>query len=283
MIGNIKYKNANGGEIEFDFPTGIVISSIDGLTENFVNLSTSQGINQIGTTVNGVAVDEKTLTIEGAFLGYSNDKAALLLNTILPEIEAELIYNDEWTITVYPTETPHVEQRDYSARFQFAVRASYPYFSKTEQTTTSLVGIEPQFVFWDLTKPYTFGTRISALFTNVENKGNVEALYGIIFRANAAGVKYPKITNAVTYEYLRIKKTMALNERIIVTIKSDGPSVVSDINDNVTDIIGYFDIESDLYRMHPGDNIIAYDAEEGKGSLDVMIFHNVGTAWVRGR
>ena len=76
---------------------------------------------------------------------------------------------------------------------------------------------------------------------------------------------------------------MALNERIIVTIKSDGPSVVSDINDNVTDIIGYFDIESDLYRMHPGDNIIAYDAEEGKGSLDVMIFHNVGTAWVRGR
>lgn len=285
MLGNIKYRNENGGEIEFDISAGIVISEIDGLTENNIKLSTAQGLNQIGSTVNSVAVQGKEITIEGAVLTTADSKlkSELLLNTVMPGLKGTLIYNDTWTIDVYPTETPYVQQREFP-KFQFTLSAPYPYWSRVVQNTHELTGIEPKFTFpWDLSQPFTFGERISRMFTDVNNGGNVDALYTVIFRAVAEGVTNPKITNAMTYEYLQVNKTMELNEKIIVVITPDGVTVTSNINGVETDSIGYFDIISDLYRMHPGENIIAYDATAGKDSLDVIITLNEGTTWVRGR
>lgn len=285
MLGNIKYKNENGGEIEFDISAGIVISEIDGLTENNVKLSTAQGLNQIGSTVNSVAVQGKEITIEGAVLTTADSKlkSELLLNTVMPGLKGTLIYNDTWTIDVYPTETPYVQQREFP-KFQFTLSAPYPYWSRVAQSSHELTGLEPRFTFpWDLSQSFIFGERIQKVFTNVENGGNVEALYTVIFRAVSAGVTNPKIENAMTYEYLQVNKEMELNEKLIVTITPSGVTVISNINGVETDSIGYFDIESTLYRMHPGDNIIKSTDDTGGGSLDTTIVLNEGTTWVRGR
>jgi len=284
MIGNLKYRNASGGEVEFDISTGFIISEMSGLTENSITLSTSQGFTQIGSTVQGTSVEEKPISIEGTILGYAKDQAALLLDTILPDVIGQLIYNDEWAITVYPTETPYVEQYDHNPKFQFSLTAPYPYWSKAQETNVSLAGIEPMFSFpWDLSQSFTFGTRLSPAFAWIYNPGSVESLYSITFRAMSEGVTNPRITNAKTYEYLHIKKDMALGETITVSITYGGVNVTSDIGGTVTDIIGYFDIQSDLYRMHPGDNVIAYNADTGRDNLDVNVTFNVGTVWVRGR
>lgn len=281
MIGNVKYINDYGGEVEFSFAASIVIGSITGFTENYITPSTSQGFNQIGSTVQGMSVQEKPIVAEGTIMGHADYNAALLLNTILPGIKSKLIYNDTWEMTVYPTQTPVVSKHTHNPAFQFELRAPYPYWRKIKESTTSLSGIEAMFVFWDLTQPYQFGKRIDRAFTTVYNEGNVEIPYTAIFRATALGVKNPKIINAETYEFLRIKRDMNLGEVITVTIAPDGLSVLSNTENVISDIIGRFDIQSDLYRLHPGDNVFAYDADSGRDDLDITIVHSTESVWVR--
>lgn len=282
MIGNIKYINSLGGIVEFDCDSGIIISKSSGMTENHVKLSTSQGFNQIGETVQRTLVQGKPIVFDGAIVGDATERAALMLNTFIPGMLGKLIYNDEWEIDVSTIQTPYIEQYVYNPRFQIELRAPYPNWSNMEETVTSLTGIEPMFSFpWDLTQPYIFGKRIERQFTNVHNSGNVDIPYTVIFTATSDGVTNPKITNAETYEYLQVKRTMSYGETITVTVKQDELLVLSRTGDLTTDVIGWFDIRSDLYRLHPGDNIIAHDADSGKDYLDITILSRTERGWMR--
>lgn len=280
MIYNLKYINDDEGVVEFSWQSQIVISSTTGFTENFINLSISQGINQIGGTVQGQAVQPKDIVLNGEIIGKAAPSKALLLNTIKPMIPSRLVYNDEWEIRVLPSQTPIIESRQSNSKFQISLKAPYPYWNRVLGESTTLSGIEPMFKFpWNLTLPWKFSSRIESYFINVVNSGNIEVPFRIVFTA-VSELSNPKITNAETLEYFRIIRNMKVGEKIIVDITNSGFSIISQYQGVETDIFGNIDIDSNFYRLHVGDNIIRYDADTNRDGLDVIIYHSVQTVGV---
>jgi hypothetical protein len=275
IIYKLVYENQNGRSVEFSKDTNLKISSAAGFTENHINLSLSQGMGQIGSTVQGQAVQAKDMSFTGIIVGETSMARRQILRAIEPLTLARLIYNDEWEIEVYPTQTPVVEKYLTNAKFQFILKAPFPYWNRIEGHTTFLSHIEPVFEFpWDLSQPFfQFGGRREGLFGNVHNSGDIDAPYRVIFTA-LDNLSNPMLTNVITAETLRILTDMSAGEIITVDIRANGVSVTSNLFGVVTDKFGSLDIDSNLYRIRSGDNVIRYDAEPNRSGLDVMVLHN---------
>jgi hypothetical protein len=229
-------------------------------------------MNQIGSTVQGQAVQSKDIVITGVLRDKTLETRRQLLRAVRPLVPARLVYNDTWEIIVYPTQTPTIEKSLTNANFQFSLKAPFPYWNNKEGSIKALSEIQGMFVFpWDLSKSFMFGDRVGNEFVNVINAGDVDTPFRIIFAASD-DLESPGITNAITNEFLRIDKPMMSGETITVDITYRGISVKSDYMGVVTDIFGYLDIDSNLYRLHPGDNVLRYDAGENRDNLDAVIY-----------
>lgn len=274
MTYNLKYINDKNEVVEFSWESKITISDSGSLfTGRNITLSTSQGFNQVGTTVQGRSVNDLDVVILGEILGETKASRELLLNTILPGRTGKIVWNDLWEIDVEITQSPHIELYPQNAKFSFGIKAPYPYWRMVQGEIDILGGVKPLFEFLDLTKPFAFGERITELFTNVKNRGNIDIPFIVIFTA-MDNLSNPQITNATTYEFLRIIRDMVVGEIITVDLTKRPISITSNIGGSITDAFGNIDIMSTLYRLHPGDNILRYDADINRDGLDVKMSRN---------
>jgi hypothetical protein len=262
-----KYVAESGNTIVFDM-SRFVITSITGVSENSVSITTSKGTGQIGETYQNSTVSTRPITINGVIVG--NDVAAknILLSTIIPAVPAKLYHNDSYYLVVYPTSTPFVEVNDNFTRFQFSLLAPYPYWQFDQQTSTALSGVHAAFKFpINFTEPYKFGVPIQTAFLNIRHGGQVEVPFTATFFSKGA-VENPKIENAVTGEFLLLNRTLQTSERVIVQITHDLTYVTSSLDG---DIRGDLDIDSTLFALHVGDNVLKPTATSGLTSLEVSI------------
>lgn len=276
MIYKLKYVNDRGDEVEFSWESRIIISTATGFTENNIALSLSQGVNQIGSSVLGHAVQSKDIVITGLLAGETLLNRRLLLRAIVPNVPARLIYNDEWEIRVFPTLTPIIEKHVTNAKFQFSLKAPFPYWNSITNEAASLTQIGGLFTFpWDLRQAYSFGYRTQEAYVNVNNHGDINAPYKVIFTATEDVVN-PSIHDVITNEYLRILKPMSVGEVITVDVTTGGLLItVRDREGNEHDGFAYIDINSNLYSVRPGNNFLRYDAAENREGLDVDFYFTV--------
>jgi hypothetical protein len=262
-----KYTNSGGDSIVFDM-TRFVITSITGVSENSVDVSTSKGTGQVGETYQSSVVSTRPITISGFIIGKDNAAKDILLNTIVPSTSAKLYHNNAYYVDVYPTQTPFVEAVDNFPRFQFSLVAPYPYWQFEQQTSTALSGVQPAFKFpMNFTEHYRFGVPIQTAFLNIKNNGQVEVPFTATFFSKGI-VENPKVENAVTGEYLLINRTLSASERVVVEITHDLTYVTSSIGG---DIRGDLDIDSTLFSLHVGDNVLKPTATSGLDALEVSI------------
>ena len=260
----------------------IVISTATGFTENNINLSLSQGMGQIGSTVQGQAVQSKDMVFTGMIVGDASAARRQLIRAIEPLVPARLIYNGEWEINVFPTQTPVITKHLTNANFQFTLKAPFPYWTNNTGITAVFFGIEGLFKFpWDLSEPFSFGRKLTQTLANVRNIGDVDAPFKVVFTAGS-DLLNPKITNVATNEYLRVFTPMTLGEQLTIDITPMGVSVSLVDKDGVeSDVFNRIDIESDLYRLHSGDNFLQYSAESANPSssedfiVDVAVYFNI--------
>ena len=276
---NLKYISQNGKRLNFSFVNNLVITSISGLTENTVDLAETQGVAQIGTSIQGKSVQGKNIVINGEIIGMSRFLREQLLDTITPLESGMLIFNNRLELGVEPVITPYVENYPSNAKFQFTVRAAYPYWRSIEQISTDVAGLEAMFKFpinygdtghEEHPKQHIFGKRISNFFVNVENKGNVPAPFKVMFIAKTQ-LSNPSITKVSTLEFIKIKKDMISGERIEIDMMGDLPKLTSYKIGSEEDVFRYFDIDSTLFELDVGDNLIRYDADSNRNGLDVRI------------
>lgn len=276
---NLKYVSQNGKSLNFSFKDSLVITSISGLTENVIELAETQGVAQIGTSIQGKSVQGKDIVINGEIVGIARFKRQELLDTITPLESGFLIYNNKLELGVEPVVTPYVENYADNAKFQFTLRASYPYWRSIKQIITDVAGLEPKFKFpvnygdtgnEGRPKQHIFGQRISNFFVNVENRGNVPAPFKVMFIAKTA-LSNPSITKVSTLEFIKIRKNMISGERIEVDMMGDLPKLTSYKIGSEEDVFRYFDIDSTLFELDVGDNLIRYDADSNRNGLDVKI------------
>lgn len=263
-----RYVNENGGSITFEYANGYLINKPNGIDTLQVNLSQAQGINQVGGTVESKTVQPRPVTISGIVVGADADaRKEALLSVIRPDLAGKL-YADDYYLNVHVTATPIIEARKKFAHFQFSVNAPYPYWQKDSSVSQALSGIQRQFKFpWNISKTYRFGQLMETQFMNIHNGGQVPVPFTATFYAKNA-VKNPKITNANNGETMIINKSMVTGERVVVEITHDRTYVTSSVDGNIR---GALDLDSTLFRLGVGDNVLKPEADSGLDQLEVQI------------
>lgn len=263
-----KYVNDNGETVTFDYSGGFLINKPNGIDSVSVSLSQAKGINQTGATIQSINIQPRPVNITGYIVGYGqNEKKNKLISVIRPDIGGKL-YADDYYLNVYPTSTPSIEAREYSAQFQLSLLAAYPYWCKDDSASATLAQILKKFKFpWNLREPYTFGQLSEAKFMNVFNRGQVPIPYKAIFTATGE-VENPRITNAITGKYLLVNKTLVSGERLTVDITHDKTTVTSSLDG---DCRGALSLKSNMFQLDVGDNVLKPEAESGLSNMQVDI------------
>ncbi len=272
MNYTMRYVNDEGGEILFSMSSGFIITDPGSVSENNVEVSTAQGIGQVGASVQSQAVKPRSVTVTGFLRGNEAAKKEKLLSVVRPALGARLYFNDTYYLVVYPTVTPVLGRNRTFAAFQFSLLAPYPYWQLDQSTSTILSGLQPCFRFpWNLTVTWTFAEELATQFINVKNTGQLAVPFTVTFSAKD-NVVNPKITNVITGEWLRVNRTLAASERVTVQITHDLTYTTSSV---AGDIRGNLDIDGTLFRLGVGDNMLKPEAESGGTNLEVAIDHAI--------
>lgn len=263
-----RYVNDDGDSITFDYANGLLINKPTGIDTLSVNLSQAQGINQVGATIRSKTVQPRPVNISGALYGDNQDAGKdRLLSVVRPDIGGRL-YADNFYLEVHVTATPTIEMVKRGAKFQFSLLAPYPYWRRDDSVSTPLSGIEKLFKFpWNLAQPYRFGQLTETAFINIINTGQVPVPFTVTFAASGEVIN-PRIINAVTGESLKIVKTLAAGERLVVEITHDRTYVTSSIDG---DCRGALSLRSNLYRLSTGDNVLKPEADSGLANMQIYI------------
>lgn len=263
-----RYVNSLGGEIIFDYDHGYLINKPDGVDTLSINLSTAQGIGQIGATVQAKRVQVRPIVISGILCGDDQDaKKDALQAVVRPDLSGTL-YADTWAIEVSVSETPSIGPQPKFAEFNFSLTAPHPYWKNASQNSLHLVGVEPRFKFpWNISKSYQFGHRIETVYSIIHNSGQTDCPFKITILAVDTVVD-PKIENMLTGEFLQIEKTLVPGEQLVIETTHDRTYVTSSVDG---DCRGALTLESNLFRLHTGDNVLRPSAESGLSDVDLSI------------
>lgn len=266
-----KYQNALGEEIVFDYAHGYLINFPDGVDSVGVKVSTSAGTNNIGSSVQSTAISERAVTINGIVVGANGQELKdRLISVIRPDMTGRL-YADGQYLECYVSASPVIGPEPFGARFQVGLLAPYPYWVNGAGKVVYMSGIEARFKFpWNMSRTYQFGEKIAAQYKNVLNLGQVDSPFVITIRCAGESAKNPRITNLLTGEYLLVNKTLE-NMEILTISTTHTHTVIESTKDGNCD--GALDIESDLYRLHTGDNILRPSADSGLDNLTIQISH----------
>nr|DAH96126.1 MAG TPA: tail protein [Caudoviricetes sp.] len=263
-----RYVNADGGEIVFEYDRGYLINKPNGIDTVSCKLNEAQGIDQTGTTVQSVNVQSRPVTVRGILVGeFQAENKDALLSVVRPDLDGRF-YADDYYLDVRPTATPTIEARPVFAAFQFSLTAPYPYWQKDSSAKATLSGVSYGFKFpWNQSRKYRFGTVVTAQFINVKNGGQVPVPYTLTFSA-LNEVKNPQILDAASGKFIRLNKSLAAGERVVIEITHDRTYVTSSVDGECR---GALELTSSLYRLAVGDNVLKPTADEGMDNLQVSI------------
>jgi len=279
---NLRYISDNGNEINFNIANNWAITKVDGLTSVSVSFSTSQGFGQVGTTIQGESIEDKSILIEGTMLGQSTEMREQLLKTVVPGVGGRLTFDNKWFVDVRVKTSPDIERKKYNSEFQFKFLAAYPYWRLLEQTSTMLSGIESKFRFpVNYSTPHTFGVRKAEAYKDAYNSGSVPIPFKILFYAKTT-VTNPQIINVKTLKFIRIEKTMTAGEIITIDMTTTPVSITSTISNVTSNAVKYFDIDSTFFKLELGENLITSDADVNESGLYCTIIYNIATAGAYG-
>lgn len=267
MNNIIVYKNADGDELEFSKRTGFFLTEFSLLSGLSIDVTTSQSIDQLGGTIESQVIQPKSCTVSGFIQGDGTEGKKKLLQVVRPLENGAFTVNGEYKIDVVVSDTPTVERMRMFPQFDFGITAPYPFWSRVENGLTPVAGTIGLFRFpWYLTS-YTFGTVVSSYFATIHNGGQIPTYYDLRITANGAA-KNPEIMDVRTGAFLKLNKTFAVGERVMVSIR---PEAITAVSSTQGDIQGLIDIDSTLFSFPAGDTTIRYDAEENRGNLNVQI------------
>lgn len=263
-----RYVNADGGEIVLEYDLGYLINKPNGIDTVACKLNEAQGIDQTGTTVQSVNVQSRPVTVSGILVGeFQAENKDALLSVVRPDLDGRF-YADDYYLDVRPTATPTIEARPVFAAFQFSLTAPYPYWQKDSSAKATLSGVSYGFKFpWNQSRKYRFGTVVTAQFINVKNGGQVPVPYTLTFSA-LNEVKNPQILDAASGKFIRLNKSLAAGERVVIEITHDRTYVTSSVDGECR---GALELTSSLYRLAVGDNVLKPTADEGLDNLQVSI------------
>lgn len=264
-----RYENALGQSITFDYDHGFLLNLPDGVDTISVNLSTAQGIGQVGATVQATQIQVRPITLDGKIIdSNAQDLKDQLISVVRADVSGTL-YADDWHIGVVVTATPAIGPERMGASFQFSLTAPYPYWVSGSGKGTMLIGVESAFKFpWNISRAYRFGQKMLDKYAVITNNGQVDVPYVLTVSCIGSGAENVRVENLLTGEFLLLEKTLAEGETVTINVTHDRTYVTSSEDG---DCRGALTLESNLFRLHTGDNVWKPSADSGLENLTMQV------------
>ena len=265
-----KYVRSDGMTFELSFANGVIFD-IDPLSELDVDISSSQGFGQIGSTVDAQSIAGVSRTVRGRLLGDANTRKNRMLRVFSPLTGGRLIFNGRFFCDCVVKKAPAVSPRRRDAEFSLMLYCPYPYWLAVEETTYWLNLYTPRFSFPVLFDDHIFGERSSSGYTDCRNAGNVPVHYTAEFTSEADVEAYG-LTDLLTHKSIVINDTLHAGETVSLG-RTDGRVYLRKKSSSgvVTNLMSALDEASTLWTLAPGSNLLKLTADSGQPNLNATI------------
>lgn len=276
------FMNNRGQSIELKNSGPFLLTKIEGTGSPKTTLLTSKAPNQDGKSYHGSLLEERILPIEGAIIGDSIEdvyrKRKELCSIFNPKIPGTLTYINnygQYRVDCVIEDSPVFKEKTANIQdFLIQVYCPNPYWLDTieyKEEIASWIG-DFEFSLEILEAGIEVGHRESNLIVNVNNEGDVECGMRIEFKALATVVN-PSLLNIYTQEYLKIKRTLQVGDKLVISTHFSNKKVELVRSGVVTNVFNYIDLNSTFLQLDIGDNLFRYDAENGIDNLEVSIYY----------
>jgi hypothetical protein len=248
------------------------ISPLNGIS---VNLSTSQGIGQIGETVENVSASGVHRTIRGTAL---NELAAERLLTALPTFCTGKLSVGGCYCNFVVDKSPMVSRKKNGKYiFSLSLYCPFPYWYTSDESFYILNTYIPRFFYPTTLNAHFFGFKSSEGYTIINTDStHVPVPYIGTFTSSDSAVNYG-IVEMESGKKLMFEDTLNYGETVTFFEEGGRVRATKKLADGTqTEILGLLSSDSDLLQLVPGTNIIKAFASEGQESLAVSIgFHKI--------
>lgn len=271
---SVVFEGDNGEKFLFG-PNGNNVFDMDFGDGLSVSVGTSQGFSQVGETVESMSVGSRTIKVNGVVFGnvYENKKS--MRKVFAPFVWGRLVFEGKYYTRVCVKTTPTFSPVRDDGRFTMQFLAPFPYFYLTDQANVLVGGVEPKFKFpVNYAQPHMFGVRSTNKFSKIYNEGDVEVPLQVYIQSFGESIN-PRITNLQTQERLQINGTLSVGD--VLNIYRDNNNVLRAelmTEGQTVDVLSWIDDSSDLFLLHVGDNLIAYDDDGGGLALTVRFSYS---------
>lgn len=256
-----KYVFGKDGETVFDMDFGSGVS---------VDIGTSQGFSQVGETVESMTVGGRTITVHGAIFGNVQSRKKMMRKVFAPFVCGKLTFEGKHYIRVCVKDSPSFSPIRDDGRFTMLLYAPFPFFYSVDDAHYNIGEIMPMFSFpVNYATPHKFGERGTEKYTNVYNNGDIAVPFNVYMETFGTSVN-PLIVNLDTKEYLKLNGTLTPGD--VANIYRDSNNILRaelSTDGELVDILSWVDDGSTLFQLNPGDNVIAFDDDDGGSSLTV--------------
>jgi len=285
------YTNPNGLTLELggaDYP----VTKLDGIDAPEWDDIEVKAPLQDGATDIGGSFQVRDITVEGALAAVPQDMAGIyaarrvITLALNPKDGAGTLDlttdTGTWRITALPISSPAFapkEALDPYQRFQIVFHCPDPHWTDVSDTTETLS--EPGEGFAIPAAGFAIpvaGFVVETMNTingksiTVTNLGDVACPVLVRFYGQTTN---PKILNATTGEYIRIVKTIALDDYVEVDTEFGAKTVKISESGSVTNASMYLDLLSRFFTLEPGPNQLTFtDEGSDTGSSASVTFKN---------
>lgn len=266
---NARIITDSGNTVSFGYEYGILFD-ISPLSGADVDVNTSQGFQQIGTTVESLGVSGISRTIKGTFINKSLDEAKSMLANLPVFAQGVLWWNDEYYCNIVVSKTPTIARKKGRTTFTMMVYCNTPFWYDAASNRYAMGTVEKRFRFPTSFDEHIFGERNASAFVDCFNYGSVKTAPTITFTANST-VRNFGLVNANTLEYIKVNTSLSAGEIVTIYRKNSRLYVEKDDGNTVTDIFEYLDEYSDLYWIYSGSNVLRMTAEENEAGLQCVV------------
>lgn len=270
----LTYTNTNGENIELSFFSVYTVRSFSD-TDLDNEITTTKTNLQDGETATGAALSSRSLSIDGFYkLTTSNALERQLKRVLNPKLKGVLVYQDtevERYIDVMLESAPEIKRKPGLAEFTIDFIAHNPYWREREKTEyIALLTPELKFPLQiPQNKGIVFGRRKPLLETEVENIGDVETGFRVIFKAKGV-VENPKIINKKTGEEIKILQAMEKGD-VIEVINLPYQKQIYLNGEKAFRLLDRKN--SSFFMLGVGMNLIGYQADLNTVNLDVAVYY----------
>jgi Phage tail protein len=273
----IIFTNSRGQSVELKSSAPFLLQSIDGLGDVDADIQTQKAPFQDGSTYIDSVLQERAISLEIAILAA--DKSTLLqqrqyLASIFnPKLgPGKLRYENGENIREIEAVADGVPvfpsgQDNRGPIFQKAMvnlLCPEPFWLDEVSTSEKM-----SYILGGLSFPLRLGTSFAQRgFKKIlNNQGDVATPVTIEFYGPATN---PVVWNRTTGEFIRVSRTLAETDKLVITTDFGKKSVtIENADGSKTNVFNWIDLESTFWQLVPGENIIEFgsDSDSTKSRL----------------